>query len=376
MNNSNNNNNIHPIHNSQFLNQLNNELNENIDERKIVLLIYELMKYINNTFILDYIIEAGISLDKNNDNKVFINKIKVYSKSDFNEINVPLSKTANSVNESYLKYPHFQLLLNNKNKLLLNQNQTQTQNLNKEKLLSAQSSEYNFNENMSYKSFNLESYKKVIVYPIGLKNPSIYCYMNCCLQIMLSIPELNYFFLYKKYKESEDNKTLICDDYSNFIALYAQHVNNNQSYMELPRTMIDISNSVVQKGIMNDCEEFLFLFLKSMQEELNIENKNYRSINGDESVQKRWYLYREVNSSFIDSIFTGFIRSTVICNKCNNSSYNYEPFMNLSVPIPKSNKSVKKCLNTYFEIENINCDYHCDNCKRNTDVSMLFKFII
>jgi ubiquitin C-terminal hydrolase len=194
--------------------------------------------------------------------------------------------------------------------------------------------------------------------------------MNCCLQILLSIPELNYFFLYKKYKENEENKALICDDYSNFIALYAHYEKNRQSYMELPRTMFDISNSLVQKGLMNDCEEFLLQFLKSMQEELNIKNKFYRNVNEDDSIQRRWYLYREVNSSFIDSIFTGFIRSTVTCNKCNNSSFNYEPFMNLSVPIPKSNKSIKKCLDTYFEIENINCDYHCDNCKRNTDVSM------
>jgi ubiquitin C-terminal hydrolase len=322
------------------------------------------MKYINNTFILDYIIEADISLDNNNDNKVFINKIKVYNKCDFNETNIPLGRNVASVNESYLKYPHFQLLINSKNKMLLNQN------INNEHLLTPQTSEYNFNENMSYTSFNLESYKKININPIGLKNPSIYCYMNCCLQILLSIPELNYFFLYKKYKESEDNKALICDDYSNFIALYAHYQKNNQSYMELPRTMFDISNSLVQKGLMNDCEEFLFQFLKSMQEELNIKNKLYRTVNEDESVQKKWYIYREVNSSFIDSIFTGYIRSTVICNKCNNSSFNYEPFMNLSVPIPKSNKSVKKCLNTYFEVENINCDYHCDKCKRNTDVSM------
>ena len=366
MNNSNNNNNIHPINNSQFLNTLHNELNENIDERKIVLLIYELMKYINNTFILDYIIEADISLDSNNDNKVFINNIKVYNRSDFNATNVPLPRNQTSVNDSYLKYPHFQLLINNQNKMELNQNQ----NINKENLLSAQNNEYSFNEEMSYKSFNLESYKKIMLNPIGLKNPSIYCYMNCCLQILLSIPELNYFFLYKKYKENEDNKALICDDYSNFIALYAHYEKNKQSYMELPRTMFDISNTLVQKGLMNDCEEFLFQFLKSMQEELNIKNKFYRSANEDDNIQKRWLLYREVNSSFIDSLFTGFIRSTVICNNCNNSSFNYEPFMNLSVPIPKSNKSVKKCLNTYFEVENINCDYHCDNCKRNTDVSM------
>ena len=115
--------------------------------------------------------------------------------------------------------------------------------------------------------------------------------------------------------------------------------------------------------------------MKSIQEELN-HNKNNKNENinnfnniDDTDIQKKWCLYREANSSFTDSIFTGYICSTVICNKCNKSSCNYEPFMGLSVPIPKIDKSIIRCLNTYFEVESIDCNYHCDNCKYNTSVS-------
>ena len=71
----------------------------------------------------------------------------------------------------------------------------------------------------------------------------------------------------------------------------------------------------------------------------------------------------------MDSIFTGYLRSTVICEKCNKPSYSYEPFMDLSVPVPKTNKSVNKCLNRYFEAESIDCNYHCENCNSYTKVS-------
>lgn len=376
MNNSNYNQ-IYYINNSQFLNSSLKNLIENIDERKIVLIIFELMNYINKVFIIDYIIQANISFDEKN-KLININSIQVFNINEFNETNVSLYKNIASINDTYLKYPHFQIIKKNdksfsessyNNKISLKEKEIS----DNETLSFPPNNKYNFSENMSFSSFNLDSYNKINLYPLGLKNPSIYCYMNCCLQILLSIPEINYFFLNKKYKLNQNHKTLICDDFSDFISLYKYFVKNNTRQMDLPPSMFDMCNTLVPKGVMNDCEEFLFLLLKSIEEELNLNNKykNYENGNNDfNDIQKRWYLYREVNSSFIDSIFTGYIRSTVICNKCNKASFNYEPFTDLSIPIPKTDKSVKKCLNIYFEVENIDCNYHCNNCKNNTDVSM------
>ena len=53
---------ILPINNSQFLNSSVRDLNKDIDERKIVLIIFELMNYINKAFIIDYIIQVDIFL--------------------------------------------------------------------------------------------------------------------------------------------------------------------------------------------------------------------------------------------------------------------------------------------------------------------------
>ena len=377
MNNQNFNHNI-PINNSQFLNSSFKKFNNNIDERKIVLLIFELMAHIHKTFFIDYIIQADISFD--NDNIIYINNIQVFNNNEFNETNISLTKKMESIKEAYLKYPQFQIIKNNNKSsdcssskiISINEREIISKTEN-ETISTLSNSRYKYKETDSFSLFNLDSYKKTDLIPIGLKNPSIYCFMNCCLQILLSIPELNYFFLCKKYKQDLNHKTLICDDYSNFISLYQYFKNHNETQMDLTPSIIDICNSLVPKGIMHDCQEFLLLFIHSMQEELNHNYKNnyykYENNIDDKDIEKRWNLYRIVNSSFTDSIFTGYIRSTVICNNCNNSSYNYEPFMNLSVPIPKSNKSIKKCLNIYFEIELIDCDYRCSNCKQNTSVT-------
>ena len=333
------------------------------------------MNFIHKKFIIDYIIQANISLDK--DNIIVIKDVQIFNNNEFTETNVSLDMNITAVKETYIKYPHFQILKNNK---VSDNSSTKILNLNEKEIISGTDKEttstlsnekYSYKKETSNSSFNLDIYKKIYLNPLGLKNPSIYCYMNCCLQILLSIPELNYYFLYKKYKQDQTRKTLICDDYSNFISLYQYFLNHKESRMDLPPYILDICNSLLPKGIMNDCEEFLFLFLKSMQEELNNKNNNNQDVNNDIdelNIQKKWSLYREANSSFTDSIFTGYIRSSVICNNCNKASYNYEPFMDLSVPIPQNNKSIKKCLNTYFEVESINCDYHCDKCNSKTSV--------
>ena len=112
--NNRNNKSIISINNSQFLNTSLKYFNSNIDERKIVLLTFELMIYIHKSFQIDYIIQVNISFDK--ENIIYINNnIEVFNNNEFNETNVSLHKNITIVNETYLKYPHFQILKSNKN---------------------------------------------------------------------------------------------------------------------------------------------------------------------------------------------------------------------------------------------------------------------
>ena len=91
-------------------------------------------------------------------------------------------------------------------------------------------------------------------------------------------------------------------------------------------------------------------------------------------MEERWVMYRKVNNSFIDSIFTGLMRSTVQCKKCKYKSSTYEPFMDLSVSINKY-KNLEKCLKQYFENEKIACEYKCEHCKNVAKVCFIL-FII
>ena len=364
-----NNNNIILLNNSQFLNEDKTTLNDFIDERNIVLIIYEIMNFIHSTFLYDFIIEVEIY--ENNNDIAFIKDVKVMRNNEFIEPENGYRNSNNTIKNSYMKYPQFQFAFNNDFQFKEKQSEIISKSDN-ESVSIISNSKYIYNSTTN-KFFDLNIFGKKYIEPIGIKNKSIYCYMSSCLQVLISIPELNYFFLYKKYKK-QNQKTLICDDFSDFISLYKYFQKTNQTCIELPSSIYNICHSILQKDVMNDSEEFLILFLKSIQEELKTKIKNENNINNKENkldIEKLWINYRNNNNSFIDGLFTGFIRSSVICNSCKNETYNFEPFMDLSVPIPKKNKSILQCLNEYFNYENLDCNYHCEKCKLVTSVSLI-----
>ena len=364
-----NNNNIILLNNSQFLNEDKTTLNDFIDERNIVLIIYEIMNFIHSTFLYDFIIEVEIY--ENNNDIAFIKDVKVMRNNEFIEPENGYRNSNNTIKNSYMKYPQFQFAFNNDFQFKEKQSEIISKSDN-ESVSIISNSKYIYNSTTN-KFFDLNIFGKKYIEPIGIKNKSIYCYMISCLQVLISIPEINYFFLYKKYKK-QDQKTLICDDFSDIISLYKYFQKTNQTCIELPSSIYNICHSILQKDVMNDSEEFLILFLKSIQEELKTKIKNENNINNKENkldIEKLWINYRNNNNSFIDGLFTGFIRSSVICNSCKNETYNFEPFMDLSVPIPKKNKSIVQCLNEYFNYENLDCNYHCEKCKLVTSVSLI-----
>ena len=368
------NNYLSPLNNSQFLNPNKTMLNQNIDEREIVLIIYEIMNYIHSTFLYDVIIEGKINL--NDYGIVILHKVKVMGFKEFIEPDFRTDKKY-LVNNSYVKYPEFQIEINNsppikENKIIKKELSLINKSDKESNISIVSNSKYYYNPEKN-KLFILDSFEKKYLEPIGINNKSIYCYMISCFQILLSIPEMNYYFLYKKYKKPEQ-KTLICDDYSEFISLYKYFHKNNKNQLDIPPSIYKICHSFFQKEVMNDCEEFFIIFLKSMQEELNMKINGIKINNNkkqENDIDKIWNEYRKDNNSFIDGLFTGLMRSTVICDKCQNEFYNYEPFMDLAVPIPKKDKSILNCLNIYFDCESLDCNYHCGKCNFDTNVSMI-----
>ena len=251
---------------------------------------------------------------------------------------------------------------------------------------------YFFNENQII--INLSNYKQEPIKPSGLINPSIYCFMISILQALISIPELNYFFLSKIYllsslynnrKDSKINFDQdiseddypVCTSYQKFIKVYLL---SKKNCINIPRILFHICNKLLGGMHMHDSQEFFVCFLEAMQEELNPSHKNkkknenkiekIKKIEKEIKMEDKWNEYRIKNNSFIDSLFTGLMRSTVECKSCKHRSITYDPFIDLNVSISKY-KNLEKCLKQFFENEKIDCEYKCDNCKQISKVSFI-----
>ena len=326
---------------------------------------------------------------KNNGEEGEENIDELHSNEKIHNISYNFQKKKNEINNDLI-------LLNQKNKTKNNikdiegadyineLNKNEKEESNDEQLeINPEYKIYFFNEKQMI--INLSSYKGEIIKPVGLINPSIYCFMICILQALISIPELNYFFLSKIYllsniynNNSKSNKEIseedypVCYSYQHFVKIYLL---SRKNYIQINRNLFRICNKLLGGMHMHDSQEFFVCFLEAMQEELNSLNKNKKNQNDKKNetqnkMEEKWINYREKNNSFIDSLFTGLMRSTVECKSCKYRSITYDPFIDLNVSINKY-KNLEKCLKQYFEYEKIDCEYKCDNCKQISKVSII-----
>ena len=217
---------------------------------------------------------------------------------------------------------------------------------------------------------NLNSLKRIALPPIGLSNPSVYCFMNTCLQCLISIPELNYYFISNDYlndmrnpKRSSPSSLRNCNSYKQLLTAYQSH----SSYFFPPKCIYTTCHSFLPSHHQHDCQEFLRRLLGSIQDELNITHKY--TFPDNITMTQAWSMYRSVNASFVDSLFSGLMRSGVTCCKCKHTSYTFDPFMDVAVSIEScSYETLENCLRKYFDKEVIDCAYKCERCGKRTQI--------
>ena len=96
-----------------------------------------------------------------------------------------------------------------------------------------------------------------------------------------------------------------------------------------------------------DSQEFLAFLLDGMHEDLNrIMKKPYVEkpdstddmVGNDEAIKKlaeqHWEIYKGRNDSAVADLFGGLYKSTLVCPECSKVSITFDPFMDLTLPLP------------------------------------------
>lgn len=193
---------------------------------------------------------------------------------------------------------------------------------------------------------------------VGFSNLGNTCYMNSALQCLLHVPEINnYFFLDIHNKELNTTNAL---GFKGEVAMaFASLLHKAFDPTSLvssisPRDFkytIGHYSSMFLGYQQQDSQEFLSWLLDALHEDLNrILNKPYseKPELSDEDIgnqraimelaEKCWAQHKQRNDSVIVDLFTGLYQSTLVCPDCGKTSITFDPFSDLTLPLPIEKK--------------------------------------
>lgn len=194
---------------------------------------------------------------------------------------------------------------------------------------------------------------------VGLHNLGNTCYMNSALQCVRSVEELTKYFLTDTYA-TELNKAnplgyngKVAMTYNALLREIYDEGRGSVSPRDFKNTVGRCRSTFAGWG-QQDSQEFLGFLLDALQEDLSrIKKKPYIEkpdstddmINNPEAIKemadKVWDITRKRDDSIIADLFTGMYKSTLKCPECGKISITFDPFNNLTLPLPVENMWVE-----------------------------------
>ena len=237
-----------------------------------------------------------------------------------------------------------------------------------------------FSKKFHQKIFTKENQKKNKGV-LGLINLGNTCYMNCSLQCLSNTKDLTKYFLFYYFQNEVNlsntfgtNGVLLKVYYDLIFRMWLTETNKlNPSFF---RMAFCESTHKFMNSQQQDAMEFISILLNYLHEDLNrVTNKPYIQIDeqkdneSDEEASKRfWECHTLRENSIIVDLFHGQFKNIIKCQKCQKVKKTYEPFINISLPIPEEHNFYIIKFFTHLK-----CKYIAMNINSNTTFGELIK---
>ncbi|XP_062509937.1 ubiquitin carboxyl-terminal hydrolase 19-like isoform X2 [Corticium candelabrum] len=187
----------------------------------------------------------------------------------------------------------------------------------------------------------------------GIKNLGYTCFLSSTVQCLAHCQELRDYILLHYYK-ADVNKTNPLGFKGELVERFSsvvQRLWSDEYKCISPHKLLRVFRSRVDyfaDTAQHDAQEFMNFLLDGLHEDVNrIQTKPVVSAveadgRSDQVVaEEAWLMHKKRNDSIISDLFQGQFKSTVCCPQCQNVSVTFDPFTQISVPLPKQHRVVK-----------------------------------
>lgn len=210
--------------------------------------------------------------------------------------------------------------------------------------------------------------------PVGLINLGNTCFFNATMQCVIRIKPLVEYVLSQDFDVAinttnplgsggsiaQNFKTVLKD-----MSTISKSAYNPEMFR---RALIKKYHTFANYG-QHDSQEVVGAILDGLHEDLN----KSPGANGKPLPKNAFLsppeLYKYKNQSIIVDLFNGFFCSSIVCPECNGSSSIEEPFMVLSLPVPRRSYkpvALEECLNLFQQEQVLDSNnmWRCPNCNQ------------
>lgn len=214
--------------------------------------------------------------------------------------------------------------------------------------------------------------------PVGLNNLGNTCFFNASVQCLARVMPLTNFILSSQFESQinpnnpKSSKGRIANSYRNFLQdMCKGSSTGSRDPSDLRRSIVSKFKRFANFG-QHDSQELLCSLLDGLHEDMNQSSYAKGRENKDNVINMSnsdsWQVHLAKNVSPIVDIFHGCLYSSISCPECNNVEAVHDPFMFLSLDIPRRFSTVKlsDCLNSFSMRETLDAKnkWKCEKCGR------------